>query len=328
MEKEFRLYNRFQCNFFHLVSGDLEPQQTKGLGLLLSKSDLALKLFFNLLPDNEKVDLKRINKIIVNCELKAEGYRADIILRLYSDNKPIKAYLIEAKSISKGANEEAAESQIEKYKESFGVLHEFSNNICIITLTKYKSFENNKNSVSITWNDIINAFHKSVNDKKDDLLTDYFNYITNINNSMKFYEKEVLSIPAGNSHNLVKNSFVYERPANYSSFQKPLFLAFRKSGGGEMECLYSIDEIIVLNFAKQYNEFINSKNDENVINKLKKYVELANWETFPEDDKQVFILSDKVINFPEPYPRPEKNQAFTAYYELADMFDVDKKLKL
>ena len=209
-------------------------------------------------------------------------------------------------------------------------MREFGDNVCLITLTKYKYFSTDNKSVSITWNEIINVFQNHAKNKKDDslenvLLTDYFNFLTNIKNSMKFYEKEVFSVPAGGSHHLVKASHVYERPADYKSFQKPLYLAFRKRGGGEMECLYSIDEIIKLNFARDYDDFLKSEYSKDIKTKVKKYVELIKWEKFPEDDKQVFVLSDKVIKFQEPFPRPEKNQAFTAYYDLADMFDADKE---
>ncbi|MDR2973052.1 MAG: hypothetical protein LBU83_14200 [Bacteroidales bacterium] len=342
MKKEFRLYNKFQSNFFDLISGNLEPQQTKGLGLLLSKSDTSLKLFFKLLSEKGiKIDFDKIVRTIVNCELTSIGepkYRADIVLRLYSNEGPYKAFLIEAKSINKGTSSEKAGKQVDNYqdKNAFEELKEFGEHVVLITLTKHKSFTTDSKTISITWNEIINAFQHSVKTKKDnsldnELMTDYYNFLTNIKDIMKFYEKEVFSVPAGNSYNLVMNSHVYECPNEYKNFQKPLFLALRKGGGGEMECLFTIDELFGFNFKENYYEFIMSDQyDESVKAKVKKYVELADWETkgFPADEKLVFILSDRVIKFQEPYPRPEKNQTFRAYYELADMFDEEIKLKL
>ena len=340
MEKEFRLYSRFRSNFFHLIEGALEPQQTKGLGLLLSKSETALKLFIKLMQSKYPtltIDLRKVDRMIVDCELPSSGkprYRADIVMRLYANDKPLHAFLIEAKSIGKGgSSSEGAYKQVENYqdRDAFAELREFADKVHFVILTKYGNFTAAVNSISITWNDLINTFHPSAQSGKDELLTDYLNFITNITNSMKFYEQEVFSIPAGVSHDTVKATFVYERPATYKSFQKPLYLAFRKSGGGEMECLYSIEEIIELDFSSNYHDFLRSEQYPiPVKQKIEKYVAAAKWETkgFPTDKKQVFVLSDKVIRFMQPYPRPEKNQAFTAYYSLADMFDEEHKLRL
>jgi len=337
MEKIFRLYNRLQSSFFDLIEGNLEPQQTKGLGLLLSESDLALNLFFELLSEkaNICVDLKKINQIFVNCELISSGeskFRADIILRLYADNKPYKAFLIEAKSVNKNTSATNAYKQIENYqdKNAFIELKDFADNdVCLITLTKIPSYNSDRQSVSITWSDIIEKFHR--HRKEDKLLNSYYNFLTNIKNAMKFFEKEIYSIPAGNTYELIKKSLIYECPADYKSFQKPLFFAPRKGLGGEMDSLYTIEELIILNFQKDYDVFLqDSHYSETTRNKVKRYVDLIGWNTdnFPTDDKMVFVLSDKIIKLPIPYPRPEKNNSFRAYYDLADFFDEEKRCKL
>ena len=94
-----------------------------------------------------------------------------------------------------------------------------------ITLTKFPSYKSDGNIISITWNDIITAFY-NVKPDQDSLHDNYFNFLTNINGAMKFYEKEVFSIPIGKgSEQAIKDFYVYECP-NSGSFlikYKPLF---------------------------------------------------------------------------------------------------------
>jgi hypothetical protein len=160
---------------------------------------------------------------------------------------------------------------------------------------------------------------------------------------MKFYEKEVASIPAAKSLPAIEATHIYECPFNYKKLkQNPLYLAFREGKGGCMKCLYSVDEVFRIEFKNEYYEFMKHKqfdspNDPNydakIKNKIKKYVEFQGWEAkgFDIDDpiKKVFVLSDKVIKFPGPdYPRPKSNNLQWPYYDLADMFDDEKKLQL
>jgi hypothetical protein len=47
------------------------------------------------------------------------------------------------------------------------------------------------------------------------------------------------------------------------------------------------------------------------------------WPELPNDEKQVFLLSDKTIALPHK-PKPKRNNAFRAYYELAELLDQSK----
>jgi hypothetical protein len=114
------------------------------------------------------------------------------------------------------------------------------------------------NFVSIAWSDVINKLYY-LNRKDDVLLTDYFNFITNIRGGMKFYEREVFSIPTADWSNEAVNKYnVYECPnsGRYLIKHKPLYLAFRKSGGGEMDKLYKIEDIIILTFSEDLKAFM------------------------------------------------------------------------
>jgi len=335
METHFRLYSNLNSSFFDLINGDKETQQTKGLGLLLAKSVKALDVFLKIKPLRDKIgeiDLGKVDRVIVNCELISSTttkYRADIVVRLYAKGEPFKALLIEVKSINKRTSVYETNKQIENYlaNEVFNELKEFKNEVYGITLTKLPSYIKHQTLVSITWSDIIRAFHK-IQPNKGSLLDDYFNFLTNINGTMKFYEKEVFSIPTADwSRKAINSLSVYECPnkGKYLIKQKPLYLAFRKSGGGEMDKLYKVEDIIIMNFK---NDLLTFKNDENFDPSYRKRVEKYAtymqenkiWGELPNEEKQVFILSENTIELTNK-PRPAKNNSFRAYYELADLLN-------
>lgn len=339
MIKSFRLYSSISSSYFDLISGDKETQQTKGLGLLLSKSQSALKAFLEINSIKSKIgeiDLESLSHIIVNCELISNTenkFRADIVLRFYKDEQPFKALLIEAKSINKGTSVYETNKQIENYIENevFEELKVFGNNCLGITLTKLPSYTTHASLISITWEDIIRAFHK-VKPNQNTLLDDYFSFLTNINGTMKFYEKEVFSIPTAKwSEQAINELMVYECPNNGKHIikHKPLYITFRKSGGGEMDKLFKVEDIIILNFHDDYDTFLKDVNySENYRNRVSGYVDylIENkiWTELPRDEKQVFILSDNVIELKNK-PKPKNgNNSFRAYYELADL--LNKKL--
>lgn len=338
MEQNFRLYNTLRSSYFDLISGDKETQQTKGLGLLLSKSRIALGVFFSLPTIKRKIgniNLNKIDRLIVNCELisqKNEKVRADIVLRLYVKGQPFKAILFEAKSINKGTSVYETNKQIENYitQQSFKELLDFNDAVYGVTLTKYPSPTEHKNLISITWSELIEALYR-VTSKKDELLNDYFYFITNINGSMKFYEKEVFSIPTAEwSRNAINKFHIYECPnsGKYIIQYRPLYLTFRNSGGGEMEKLYKVDKIIILNFHKDLKTFMDDESfDLRIRQNVKDYTEYmlknnSRWKNLPDDEKQVFVLSENTIELKNK-PRPKRNNSFRAYYELADLMNKE-----
>jgi hypothetical protein len=336
------LYNNINSSFFDLIQGDKEAQQTKGLGLLLAKSEIALKSFLEIDKIKSKIgkiDWSNLNQVIVNSELISKTknkFRADIVIRFYSSNKPIKVLVVEAKSASKNISAKSAANQLYKYisENIFEELNEFKEvDVHGITLTKYSSYLEQENFVSITWSDIVNKLY-CVNRKDDVLLADYFNFITNIGGAMKFYEKEVFSIPTVDWSNEAVNKYsVYECPnsGRYLIKHKPLYLAFRKSGGGEMKKLYKIEDVIILTFSEEFKAFMEDESySELTREKVKNYVEFMQrkgvWgDHLPTDEKQVFILSERTIDLPH-YPKPRVNNSFRAYYKLADLLDREMKI--
>ena len=299
------------------------------------KSNIALKAFIEIKSIKDKIgviDLTSLDRLIVNCELISHTeskFRADIVLRFYKSGRPYKALLIEAKSINKRTSAESAEKQLQDYgsKDAFKELFEFGDNQYSITLTKMPKYEKKDFAISVTWSDIIEAFYSVKS--QDELLSDYFKFITNINGAMKFFEQEVYSIPTVEwSKNAIDKYSVYECPnsGRYLIKQKPLYLTFRKSGGGEMDKLFKVEDIIIINFKEDFETFTNDERYDNRFReRVAKYAEYMLkeeiWLELPSDDKQVFILSDNPIELKNK-PKPKNgNNSFRAYYELADLIN-------
>jgi len=242
----FRMYNQLNSSYFNLIEGNDETKQTKGLGIVLSKSLIALKAFLQIhkIKNSISIDLKKCDKIIVNCELVSKSqnkYRIDILIRFYENNIETKAIIIEAKSINKNINFISAKRQLDNYIDNnhFKELSNFNkNNILKIVLTKYESISNDSDTISLAWDELFTMLY---NNKNDELIKDYFNFLTNINGTMNFYEKEVYSIPSANwSTQAIENLFIYECPnkGKYVIKQKPLYITFRESGGVEIKTIY------------------------------------------------------------------------------------------
>ena len=252
---EYRLYNKLNCSLFDLI-GDKEPDQTKGLGLLLAESSIAMKGFLELVGETEIKSLLK-KRWVVDCELRQslssnKSLRADIVIRFYDGFNPYKVYVIEAKSVSAKIDLESVASQIANYKKKFDVLRSFQEKqIVLVTLTNTSSL--NQNIKTVTWQDIRNKYSQITVCSKNKgyeikIIKDYIHYINKIQGAMNFYDIEILSIPASRSIDSINRYNFYECPIHYSYGKKhPLYVAFRKGGShGRIEYLYKIKNIYSL----------------------------------------------------------------------------------
>jgi hypothetical protein len=334
MKSTFRLYNQVNSSFFNLIKGISEVQQTKGLALLLSKSDIFLNEFIYKLTDKKL----EFDEVIVNSELqsgaKKDGGRIDILIRLFFNKKPIKSFLIEAKSAKINIEQDSVISQLNRYvDEGFPELEAFTkqDSLLLVSLTKYNTFSADNKYRFVTWSEIIDMLLKIKDKSKEQFLNeltlDYLKFLTNIKGTMKFYENEVLSIPTAKETNLLatEEPYIYECPDNakYRINSKPLYVAFRKSGGGEMNKLFGVDDIIILNPSTDLDTFMNDDSYvKDVRDRVKKYCDVTNLKEV-DDRKQFFILSETNIIELKHNPKPLKNNSYRAYYQLADILKND-----
>lgn len=315
---EFRKYDKINCTIFDLIGGDLEPKQTMALGYLFSKSRSALNAFLKLIGVKVTFD-----KCIVDCEPRRNeednNDRIDILLRLYQDEHPVKAIIIEAKSVKAKTSEVVANNQVQKYV-SFPQLKGFSN-IETVTLTQdVKTLV--EGSTSITWLELVNELSKDP--QKEPIIKDFINYILNIKgNNMKHYEEEVVSIPAGNSYEAVVSSGIYECPVEYKrNPQNPLFITFREKGGGAMKTLYKLLDVLELDLD---DEASIEKVDEASIEKVGKQLNLKDrldryksFGTPTKGVKRVYVLDiDDAITLPIPVT-PMENNTPIINYKISD----------
>lgn len=306
---EFRKYDKINCTIFDLIGGDLEPKQTMALGYLFSKSRSALNAFLKLIGVKVTFD-----KCIVDCEPRRNeednNDRIDILLRLYQDEHPVKAIIIEAKSVKAKTFEVAANNQVQKYV-SFPQLKDFSN-IETVTLTQdVKTLV--EGSTSITWLELVNELSRVQGEEP--IIKDFINYILNIKgNNMKHYEEEIVSIPAGNSYEAVVSSGIYECPVDYNTPKKALFMTFREKDGGAMRTLYKLLDVLELDLD---DEASIEKVDKqlNLKDRLDRYKSIG---TPSKGVKKVYVLDvDNAITLPIPVT-PMENNTSKIYYKLGD----------
>lgn len=306
---EFRKYDKINCTIFGLIGGDLEPKQTMALGYLFSKSRSALNAFLKLIGVKVTFD-----KCIVDCEPRRNeednNDRIDILLRLYQDEHPVKAIIIEAKSVKAKTSEVAANNQVQKYV-SFPQLKGFSN-IETVTLTQdVKTLV--EGSTSITWLELVNELSRVQGEEP--IIKDFINYILNIKgNNMKHYEEEIVSIPAGNSYEAVVSSGIYECSVDYNTPKKALFMTFREKDGGAMRTLYKLLDVLELDLD---DEASIEKVDKqlNLKDRLDRYKSIG---TPSKGVKKVYVLDvDNAITLPIPVT-PMENNTSKIYYKLGD----------
>lgn len=350
-KSEFRLYGRLNCNYFNLVSGKKEPQQTKGLGFLLSKSPKALEIFLRLLFP--RVHIKKLLDLrcVIDCEARQRlGYetnnskRADIVIRFFDGLIPYRAIVIEAKGWDKKADEESVTNQVIDYCDKFEILKDFKGEITAVTLTANpilsweEKYVNVKRIINITWIELVNKFlyEKPRNKFENNLIEDYCNYLLNIESDMKFYETEVLSIPAGNTIDLIEDNSIgiYECPnkqedenkkrdGHPSQKKKALYLTFRAGNGGVSRVLYKVSDVVVMKFGDPDAIEALGHIDKDYVRRVENYKEKLPSLNIDTEKRVFFLDFDKSIKLPHPC-KPETNPQSPVKYELYEFFQEPK----
>lgn len=341
MENLFRLYTQNEESSFFSDSSDSifdlvghkEPDQTKSLGYVLSKSNTAMKSFLKLLGINKK----GIGERIVDCELtqqkeERKSDRADIVIRFPNDKL---AVFVEAKSASTSIGSRGASFQVENYKKSFVKFDGY--NIVLATLTSYSTYTQSRDVRNITWSEIIDAFRQiDANDKNDKyawLAKEYVDYLLKINRIM-FYDIEVLSIPAGGTIDGVTKAGVYECPSDRAPYKsrgehKPLFIAFRESGGGMVKKLYKVADLISTPISGSDYEIAKEGIRKDLVEKIEKYKEVVNYDAENDDKyspKWVFFLDEEnSIVLPNRVIYKRNNSFVETQRPLKDYFGTPNK---
>lgn len=334
MKTFFRLYNGgksdLESTVFDLINGDLETKQTKGLAFIFKMYPNLFFEFVRILDVSGKY--KKLKLDATALDVSAErftrsGKRIDILVKVDIADKPCLAMIIEAKSVRLGVNAVSVFKQALGYLEP-SELPDLVGYVKIpVVLTKYKTVAGN-GVFSVSWNDLIELIERSADRKSGNIADQFYKFIVGVDREMNYYEREVLSIPAGISIDMVEKYFIYECPDLPAyNYKKPIFMTFRRSGGGEMNKLYKVADIVVLNPSVESDllRLFDSDLDDSVKKRLSDFIGAMRYDAL-DHDKKFYILSESdVIDLPNK-PRPPRNNAKFTYYRLADILSKTEVL--
>lgn len=338
----FRLYqtekSKYKSSLFDLIDGDRETKQTKGLAYLFNLSSEFLIEFLSInkiheiikkrLHIDEYLKFLSCDFLKVDAEMISEGgekIRRDITLTFYYKSKKVLVLIIEAKNIKLGANFNLDE-QLQRYVNPKYFPHDEHVPKIAVALTKYKQTFKTETFVSITWVEMIKVLHQTLklplDSTKSLVLTDYYKFITGVDKGMHYYEKEILSVPAGKTFEEITNYHIHACPDTPSyNYRNPLFITFRQKSGGVMNKLYKIEDILILTPENLSILKDISESDLMFRDRLLAYIkERKGGHGFKRNDTyRFYILSehDHISLFHN--PRPEKNNAGGWYYTLSEM---------
>lgn len=330
MSGEFRRYDKVNCSFFDLIDGELEPRQTMALGYLLSRSEAALKMFLSI----SGIKVPKFDRYIVDCEAqkKSPGNndRIDILLRFYWNYAPVHAVIVEAKSVGVSTAASIAGGQALNYASGFPQLAGFPNNILSVVSLTRDAAKHPKGYASIAWSQLISEYFNLIGPKNDPsyIIEDFVNYITNIKGSMKYYENEILAIPAGETFTAIMASGIYECPEDGKyGHRKTLYIAF-KNKGGDMDKLYKLDDIFLLDINDQSavsavdSSLPGFSQRLSTYKSLYKYKGANGYPASTHDTKQVYVLDmQNPIELPTTV-MPMENNVAPAYYDMHEFIGL------
>lgn len=338
----FRLYqtenSKYKSSLFDLIDGDRETKQTKGLAYLLSLSSEFLKELLSVnkikavikkkLSKNEYDQFLNSDYLKVDAEMISEGkekIRRDITLTFYYKSQKVLVFIIEAKNIKLDVNYNL-EEQLQKYIDPKYFPHDDHVPKIAVALTKYKQSFKSEAFISFTWIEMIQVLHQSLQLNLDStkllVLRDYYKFITGVDKGMHYYEKEILSVPAGKTFEEITKYHIHACPDTPSyNYRDPLFITFRQKGGGVMDKLYKIEDILILSPANLSVLKDISESDFSFKDRLLAYIEdRKNGHGFKRNDTyRFYILSESDHISLSHNPRPEKNNAGGWYYTLSEM---------
>jgi len=339
IDKVFRLYEKassdFQSSIFDLIDGTRETKQTKGLAYLFKSDIYVLEKFISIPKVQNSLknlsvskNIKKTDYIEIYAEMLSKGdqpIRRDITINFYQGNTKILFIVIEAKSIKLNKTGDV-EGQLSKYFDAVYFPDDYSIPHLGITLTKWEEHLITPGFISITWLEIINILHELLNNKQksSELIGAYFNFITKVDKEMKYYEKEILSIPAGKSIDFIRKHNVHACPDTRGyQYKDAIFLTFRESGG-VMEKLYKIEKVIKLDpnspsLESELRELEFSERIQGYISERKE-----KWVFGTNCKYRFYILSETNQIILKHEPKPKISSQGHRYFTLSQIFSGEE----
>lgn len=350
MKTMMRLYQEgrtdYHSTFFDLINGDTETKQTKGLAYLFSRYPKLIRLLLRELNRRNPGDTPAFKEdydfVQVDAEMLAAGVhkiRRDITLSLFQGNRKKLVIVIEAKSAGLYAKAQEVCSQLAAYLDPNNFPHDAGVPVYGVTLTKYKLiYDTGYQFLSLQWTDIVELINEMIRSEKKSgedtiIAKQYIDFIHGVAKGMKYYEVEVLSVSAGKTHELTYKHCIHACPNSAKGYiyKTPLFITFRSGGGGEMHCLYKIDDIVVLDpFTPSLDAVLEGIQHE-LAARIKTYIteRIQGGYGFnhPGEMYRFYDLSRTDLILLQHRPKPEKNAMGARYYTLAELLKGEKIVK-
>lgn len=342
----FRLYqqgdNKSYSTFFDLIDGNYETKQTKGLAYLFSKFPILIKLFLKEISIQTGLEISSFGDIDfaqVDAEMLSFGkekLRRDITLSLYQGNLKKLVIVIEAKSVYVGTLQNDITQQLKSYIDPINFPQDGNVLILGVTLTRYTVLHQfGSGFISLTWMEILNLIHKLIEVEKKSgtditIAEEYIEFISGVGKGMKYYEVEVLSVAAGDTYGLTRSHYIHACPHHRKgySYKKPIYITFRSEGGGEMEFLYKIDNIVVLDPLSPSLDLILEGLNSDFVERIKGYIkdrrETKLGFEYPGEEYRFYDLSQNDIIHLKHKPKPQKNNSGGWYYSIAELVKGEK----
>ncbi|GGG88722.1 hypothetical protein [Paenibacillus radicis (ex Gao et al. 2016)] len=334
MKTSFRLYRK-NASFFDLIDGDNETKQTKGLAYLFSEFPELIVHFILHIPGCPR--LKDIDYVQVDAELVSTGsmpIRRDITLTFVKGRIKKFALIIEAKSIKVTAQYQAIEAQLSSYLDrQYFPMDEGVPKIGI-TLTKNRVMHKPEMKfISMTWFELIGilvSFLRKHSMPEYRIINEYIDFLRGVDKEMHYYEIEVLSVAAGKTYELTKIHGIHACPDS-NIYKTPIYITFRMAGGGEMEYLYKIRDIVVFDPTMPSLSLMLEGLDPEFAMRIKGYVSDRSTGAFgfEKDEPYRFYYLDvqNAIHLPH-HPKPEKNNTGPRYYSIASCIKGEKIIQV
>ena len=138
---------------------------------------------------------------------------------------------------------------------------------------------------------------------------------------MKYYDEEILSIPARVTYDAIMESGIYECPQDYPSRKRSLFISFRRDNG-RMYRLFKLTDVFELDINDATAIAVIESSVPGFSNRLSKYKQilLTKHNEHVSGKKRVYVLDiEHPIVLPVPV-RPVENNAPPVYYGLHEFF--------
>lgn len=343
----FRLYQqgglpKFESSFFEMIDGDRETKQTKSLAYVFRKCPYVLETFLKQTAVSKglkQIDfslrqLKSCDLVTIDAEMISENkskLRRDITISFFEQMQMKLVILIEAKSI-KVKHNSSIEEQLDQYIDPSFFPSDAGIPKLRVALTKHKHIFSTERSdcIALEWSELINLLYQCLNNNKKapyaELLQEYLDFITGVDSGMKFYEHEVLSIPADASIDFIQTHLIHGTPNDrFHQYKPTIFITFRYDGS-QMDTLYKVEDMLVFNPKHPSLETLLSGLNKAYVPRLLGYIQQRKQEwKFSKDDYRFYILSE-TEQIPLPH-RPRKYQQNHCYFDLSELLSGKKEVE-